>query len=417
MSEVKQITVGVPAEKRSYPLTLAILGIVFLLTTGWFINTLASAPSVELWGFLVANYIFLLGVSQFGVAFSAILRICGAGWARSYYRIAELTTLAFFPFALVGFLYIYFYGSPYLFYWFDASPDAHLSPWLDSEFLLYRNLFAQLLFYIIAAVYFFMGLLPDITPEDSQNGPAWRQRLYGCLLSIKGNSDESRLKRNVYLYSPVILLTCALANTFISWDFAMMLVPHYHSTIFPLYFILGNMLAGTAALLLVTMLLSRIIPIDSYFKTVHVQSLGVLLTAFSLFWLYMFWAQFFVSWFGNLSHEYGVLSLQMFGHYAPIFWTMMLCNFVIPIGSLIFVWVKQTWWALTLLAVVINVGVWLNRYLIVIPGLVEGHLPFTSFSEITMTIGLFTGFLFVLLIFFNMFPMVSMWELRAIENE
>ena len=66
MSEVKQITVGVPAEKRSYPLTLSILGIVFLLTTGWFINALASAPSVELWGFLVANYIFLLGVSQFG---------------------------------------------------------------------------------------------------------------------------------------------------------------------------------------------------------------------------------------------------------------------------------------------------------------------------------------------------------------
>ena len=417
MSEIRQISLGVPAERRNYPVLVAVLGVVFLLATVWFVNALASEPSTAQWGFLVANFIFLLGITQFGIAFSAIMRICKAGWARSYYRIAELTTLSFLPFAIIGFLYIYKYGSHHLFYWSNGSSAVHLSPWLDSTFLLYRNLLAQLLFYVIAIVYFIMGLLPDITEEDSRKGSNWRQSFYRWLLAMKRNKDNESLQHNVYFYSPLVLVVAVIANTFIAWDFGMMLVPHYHSTVYPLYFILGNMLAGTAVLVVLTVILSRFIALDSYFKTVHVQSIAVLLTAFTLLWLYMFWAQFFVSWFGNLPHEYGVLSLQMYGHYAPFFWIMMCCNFAIPIASLIFLWVKQTWWAMTLLALIINIGMWLNRYLLVIPALVEGHHPFMAFSELTMTISLVTGFLFVLLFSFNVFPMVSMWELRAIEND
>ena len=417
MNKVRQITLGVPADRRGYPLAVITLSIAFLLTTAWFTYVLSATPSEVLWGFLVANFIFLLGVSQFGVAFSAIMRICKANWSRSFYRTGELTTLAFLPFAIIGFLYIYICGSPHLFYWLTESHDVHLSPWLDQTFLLYRNLLAQLVFYFIAIVYFLMGLLPDISVEDSESGPAWRQGFYQWLLSLKKNKDEATLKRNVYLYSPIVLVAAVIANTFIAWDFGMMLVPHYHSTVFPMYFILGNMFAGTAALLFLTVILSRNIPVDSYFHTVHVQSMGVLLTAFALLWMYFFWAQFFVSWFGNLPSEYGVLSLQMYGHYAPFFWVMMTCNFIIPIACLIFVKLKQTWWTMVSLAIIINIGIWLNRYLIVVPALADDHYPLTSFSEITITVGLFAGFLFVLLIFFNVFPMVSMWELRADENK
>ncbi len=417
MSEIRQITTGVSTGRDNYLLLITLLCTIFLLTTGWFIYSLASEPSETRWGFLVVNFIFLLGVTQFGVAFSALMRICKANWSRSFYRIAELTTLAFFPFAIIGILYIYFYGSPHLFYWVNESQDAHLSPWLNSTFLLYRNILAQLVFYLIALVYFITGLLPDITTEDAEKSPALSQWLYKWLLSIKKNKDEATLKRNVYFYSPVILIAAVIANTFIAWDFGMMLVPHYHSSVFPMYFILGNMLAGTAFLLVITVIISRIIATASYFSTVQVQSLAVLITAFTLLWLYMFWAQFFVSWFGNLPNEYGVLSLQMYGHYSPYFWAMMICTFFIPIACLIFVKVKRTWWAMTLLAIIINIGIWLNRYLIVIPALVEGHHPFMSLLEVSIIISLISGFLLMLLIFINMFPMVSMWELRAVENE
>lgn len=413
------ISVGVDTDKRSYNWILIGLALLFVLCTFRFINTLSNEPSIEsskaLWGFFVANYIYFLGVSMFGVVFVAILRICGAGWSRPYYRLAELTTLAFFPFAILGFLYITQYGSEYLFYW--VTDDEHHSPWLNSTFLLYRNMFALLLFYLLSLVYFLAGLLPDISLQDAEQGPVIRQKCYRWLLSIKQNKDEASLKRNVYFYSPLIILAAALAMTFISWDFGMMLVPHYHSSVYPMYFIIGNMLAGTASLIIFAMVLIRFVPVSNHFKTRQVHFIAVLLTVFTLFWLYLFWAQFFVSWFGNLEHEYGVLSLQMYGHYAPLFWAMMVCNVAIPIACYIFIKIKQNWWAMALLAITINVGIWINRYLLVIPGLVNDHWPFSSFTELCMTVGLLAGFLTVLLILFNIIPMVSNWELQAWEDE
>ncbi|MCG8325284.1 MAG: hypothetical protein MI673_07185 [Thiotrichales bacterium] len=416
MTAIQPIRTGL-ANSGRLKITLLILALASIASTLVFTTVLSDRPSAELWGFLVANFIFLLGLSQYGVAFSAIMRICGAGWARAYYRVAECFTLAFMPIAIGGFLYIYCFGSEHIFYWLEPAADAHHSPWLDHDSLLYRNLIAQLVFYLIAGIYFLMGLLPDINVQDAETGPAWRQWLYRRLLAMKQGRDEQALKRNVYLYSPVILLAVVIPNTFIAWDFGMMLIPHYHSTVFPMYFIMGNMFAGSAALLVIVVLLSRFIALDQYFRTIHVHSMGILLTGFALFWLYFFWAQFFVSWFGNLPHEYGVLSVQMYDHYAPVFWLMISCNFILPIACLIFLRVKQTWWAMTVVAVVINLGIWLNRYLIVVPALSAEHYPLSSFAEISMTIGLVTGFLFLLLLMFNSLPVVSMWELRAMDEE
>ncbi|MCH8078812.1 MAG: polysulfide reductase NrfD [Proteobacteria bacterium] len=416
MNDIQQIAIGVPADRGRFKVTVITLCIVFVLSIFWSTYTLATHPGGALWGFLLANFIFLLGISQFGIAFSAMMRICNANWARSYYRLAELSTLAFAPLAIIGFIYIYCYGSEHLFYWLADSPDAPHSPWLDHTFLFYRNLIAQLVFYTIAIIYFLMGLLPDISIQDAKSGPAWRNWLYRKLLSMKKGKNEKALQRKVYLLSPVILIAVVIPNTLIAWDFGMMLIPHYHSTIFPMYFIMGNMFAGTAAILILAVILSRYISINSYFQTVHVQSMGVLLTGFALLWLYFFWAQFFVSWFGNLPNEYGVLAKQMYGHYAPVFWIMIVCNFFIPIACLIFLKVKQTWWMMILVAIIINLGIWLNRYLIVVPALVDDHYPLSSLPEFGITAGLVSGFLLFLFLLFNTFPVVSMWELRNIEK-
>ena len=416
MSAIPRITPGLDGGSR-LSMTLLVLGAVFLLATAGFVYTLGTQPGSELWGFLVANYIFLLGISQFGIAFTAIMRICGAVWARPYYRMAECFTLAFMPLAFAGFLYIYCYGSEHLFHWLDHQPGAHHSPWLNHDFLFWRHILAQGLFYMIAIVYFVMGLLPDIHAKDAEGGPGWRRGIYRVLLALKQGRDDATLQRKVYLYSPIVLLAAVIPNTFVAWDFGMMLVPHYHSTVFPMYYIMGNMFAGSAALLIISVILSRLISLEGIFRTVQVHSMAILLTGFALFWLYFFWAQFFVSWFGNLPNEYGVLAVQMYDHYAPVFWIMIACNFVIPISCLIFLKVKQTWWAMVLLAVVINTGIWLNRYLIVVPALSKEHYPLTSLTEFAITAGLVTGFLFLLILLINAMPVVSEWELRAAEED
>ncbi|MFQ5549488.1 MAG: hypothetical protein ACE5FV_14440 [Woeseia sp.] len=417
MSTIRDIAIGVPEGRRGYLTTLLVLAVTFVVGTASFVYLLATAPEAVPWSFFVANFVFLLGVSQFGIAFSAIMRICRTDWARPFYRLGEIVTLAFFPFAIVLFLLIYANGKEHLFYWLSPEPGEQLNPWLDADFLLARNLVAQLLFYGLAIVYFLMGLLPDVTGESMENGPGWRRSFYKWLWSLKQGRDDASLKSNMFLYAPVVLLVAGVANTFIAWDFGMMLIPHYHSTVFPMYFILGNMLAGTAAILILAAVMSRALGLGEFFKTVQLKSMGIVITGFTLLWLYMFWAQYFVTWYGNLPHETGPLWAQMFGHYAPYFWVMIACVFVIPIGSLIFAPAKRRWWSLLLVGAVINVGVWINRYLIVVPASQADHVPFASLTELTLVAGLVAGFLLSLLLLFQVFPMISTWEMRDAAGE
>jgi molybdopterin-containing oxidoreductase family membrane subunit len=304
-----------------------------------------------------------------------------------------------------------------LFYWLSAEPGEHLSPWLDADFLLIRNLVAQLVFYGLAIVYFLMGLLPDVTRELTETGPGWRRGLYKWLWSLRQRRDDQAVKSNVFLYAPVVLVVAVVANTFIAWDFGMMLSPHYHSTVYPMYFILGNMIAGSAAILLLGAVTSRTLGLENFFNTVQLKSMGIVLTGFALLWLYMFWAQFIVTWFGNLPQETGPLYTQMFGHYGKYFWIMLVCVFGIPLGALIFAPVKRHWWSILLVGAAINVGVWINRYLLVVPARLENHTPFSSPYELILVAGLFAGFLLVFLLLFKVFPMISTWEMRDAAGE
>jgi molybdopterin-containing oxidoreductase family membrane subunit len=412
MSAIPQIAIGIPAERKGYRASLLILGLIFLAGAGSFVYQLTTAPDSVPWSFLAASYVFLLGVSQFGIAFTAIMRICRAKWARPFYRLAEITTLAFLPFAFILFLIIFKYGREYLFFWLPADPDQHLSAWLNEDFLLLRNLVAQSVFYGLSLVYFLMGLTPDVTSDSAGDGGGLRGAFYRWLWAQKQRRDNARLKSNMYMLAPVMLVVAVIANTFIAWDFAMMLFPHYHSTVFPMYFILGNMLAGTASIVILGALTSRMLGLTAFFNTVQLKSMGIVITGFALFWIYMFWAQFFVTWFGNLPHETGPLWTRMFGHYGPYFWTMMACVFAVPVGSMVIAYVKRNWWSLLTVCAIIVFGVWLNRYLLVVPASISDHTPFSSAAEVLFVAGLFAGFLLAYFTLLRAFPMISEWEMR-----
>jgi molybdopterin-containing oxidoreductase family membrane subunit len=417
MSAIPEFAIGVPAERKGYRTSLLILGIVFLAGAGGFVYMLATAADSVPWSFLAASFIFLLGVSQFGIAFTAIMRICRAKWARPFYRVAEIATLAFLPFAFILFLIIYEYGREHLFFWLPADPDAHLSAWLDEDLFLIRNLVAQSVFYILALVYFLTGLTPDVTRDLAGTDPGLRGAFYRWLWAQKQRRNNDQLKSNMYMLAPVVLVVAVIANTFIAWDFAMMLFPHYHSTVFPMYFILGNMLAGTATIVILGAVTSRMLDLTAFFKTVQLKSMGIVITGFALFWIYMFWAQFFVTWFGNLPYETGPLWTQMFGHYGPYFWTMMTFVFALPVGSMVFAYVKRNWWSLLMVCAVIIVGVWLNRYLLVVPASIPDHAPFSSASEVLLVGGLIAGFLLAYFLLIRVFPMISAWEMRDAAGE
>lgn len=417
MSAIPEIATGVPAERSGYRTSLAILAVIFAAGALNLIYLLATRPDSVPWNFLVANFVYLLGISQFGIAFTAIMRICRAKWARPFYRVGEIATLSFLPFAFVLLLVIFASGREQLFFWLSSERGEHLSPWLNEDFLLMRNLLAQSAFYILSVVYFLMGLIPDATNESAAVSTGIGGNFRRWLWAQRQKRDNGRLKSNMYMFAPVLLVVAVIANTFIAWDFAMMLFPHYHSTVFPMYFILGLMLGGTAAIVVLAALTSRVLRLTEFFKTFQLKSAGILITGFALLWLYMFWAQFFVSWFGNLPHETGPIWGRMFGHYAPYFWAMMVCVFGIPVGSMVFAYVKRHWWSMFIVCAVILIGIWLNRYLLIVPASNPQHIPFSSLSEVLLVGGLFSGFLLLFLTLIRTVPMISAWEMRDAAGE
>ena len=214
---------------------------IFLLGVASLVYGLTSADVQPNFALFLVSYLFLLGISQAGVVFTAFLRLVESDWGKPYYRLAELATLAYFPFAIIGFLIIFVYARGDLFYWLQASPDEHISPWLNIDWLFIRDIGGLLLFYGLAAIYVRKGLRPDLASDEEAR-------------AIDHDDVESQL----YKFSPIVLIGFVVSNTFIAWDLAMMLIPHWHSTVFPIHFWFGNVFAGSAAMIAIAVAMRQV---------------------------------------------------------------------------------------------------------------------------------------------------------------
>jgi len=394
----EQAAAGAHPSTRRGPSNIIALWVLIALTVlgiaspGYGASNETTRPEFSL---LIVSFLFLMGVSQAGVVFCAICRLVEADWAKPYYRLAELSTMAFFPFAIVGFLLIYYYAGDELFYWRSASPDEHLSPWLNSDWLLIRNLFGLLLFYGLSAFYVLKALRPDLAKASNM-----------------GNVEHRKVERQLYLLSPLVLIAFVVCNTLFAWDFAMMLIPHWHSTVFPIHFWFGNLLAGTAALIVFPAVLGRSAGTESHFSPYQIRQLSMLITAFVMLWIYFFWAQFFVIWFGNLPHEADPLWRQMYGHYAPYYWTMLAGCFFVPFVALIFAIVNRSVIAMCIVALSIGVGIWINKYLMVVPVFSPDDRPLDNLLDAGLSIGLLAAFLAVVVFLARRLPVYSYWEIN-----
>ncbi len=374
-------------------ISFIVLIAIFLMGVASLIFAVSSTDAKPDFALFTVSFLFLLGISQAGVVFTAILRISKSDWGKPWYRLAELSTLAYFPFAIAGFLLIVYYARDDLFYWLQASPEDHISPWLNINWLVIRDLGGLLLFYGLAAIYARKSLRVDMA-----NGYA------------ASPIDHDDVEKQMYLLSPFVVIGFIICNTFIAWDFAMMLIPHWHSSVFPIHFWFGNLFAGFAAMIAITAVMRRTDG-GAHFGPYQIKSLGMLVTAFTLLWLYFFWAQFFVIWFGNLPHESEPLLRQMEGHYAPYFWAMITGCFFLPFIAFLFAIVKRSVFAMCVVAFGINLGIWLNKYLMIVPVFSPDDRPFDHWTDIALALGLLAGFLATLVLLARRLPVYSAWEM------
>jgi Ni/Fe-hydrogenase subunit HybB-like protein len=368
------------------------------------------------WGFYVTNFVFWIGISHAGTLISAILRLVNARWRRPVTRCAEAITV----FALmIGAMFpIIHLGRPWLFFWLVPYPSER-GIWPNFRSPLVWDFFAITTYLTGSVLFLMLPVVPDFAlVRDRSSG--WRRRIYGLLaLGWEGTTRQWQvLETAMHIMAIVIIPVAVSVHTIVSFDFSMAPVPMWHSTIFGPYFVAGAIFSGIAALIVAMALLRGLLRLEQYLRPVHFENLGKLLLMMSLLWAYFIFAERLTIWYGNEPAEMAVFSATQHGSFAPLFWAMVVLNFLIPLSILPFRKLR-TIGGCVVASCAVLIGMWLERFLIIVPSLGHKYLPYSWGTyrpqpvEIVITISTFAAMALLYSLFAKFVPIISIWELRA----
>ena len=365
------------------------------------------------WGFYIVNFVFWIGISHAGTLISAILRLTGAGWRKPVTRAAEaITVFCLMIGALFPLIHI---GRTAYFYWMLPYPNDRLL-WPNFRSPLVWDLTAIMTYLTGSVIYLYLPLVPDLA-EIADRSTGRKRRIYRALSLGWTGSDRQwqALERAMKLMAAMILAIAVSVHSVVAYDFAMSVAPTWHSTIFAPYFVVGAIFSGIAALVLVMAALRKAMRLQDYLRESHFANLSKLLLLMSLVWLYFTFSEHLTTWYGNFPREINVLNVREHGFYGLLFWTMVVCNFVIP---LVLIGISRLRCIPTIVvsSVAVLVGMWLERFLIVVPTLSTPPLPsawgtyMPSWIELSITAGTFAAMALLYLLFVKAFPIIAIWE-------
>ena len=359
------------------------------------------------WGFYVTNFVFFIGISHAGTLISAILRLSKAEWRRPVTRMAEvITVMVLFigagqilvdlgrPDRIMNVIRYGRYQSPLL--WDATSISAYLTA---------------------SIIYLYIPMIPDIAILRDRLRK--RKLLYTVLaLGWTGSERQQRvLNRAIGVMAVLVIPIAVSVHTVVSFVFSMTLQPMWHSTIFGPYFVVGAIFSGIAALIVAMILFRKAYGLGAYLKPIHFRYLGQLLLVMSLLWFYFTFAEYLTGYYGSEPEEMKVFWAKWSGPFWPFFWAMALTNFVIPVLCLARLGRRTIGKVLTA-SLSVLVGMWLERFIIVVPTLANPRLPFgegiywPTWVEWGELAGSFALFALFYLLFTKLFPVISIWEIR-----
>ena len=368
------------------------------------------------WGFYLTNFVFWIGISHAGTLISAILRLVNARWRRPVTRCAEVITV--FSLMIGAMFPLIHLGRPWLFFWLVPYPNAR-EIWPNFRSPLVWDFFAINTYLTGSLLFLLLPMIPDFAlVRDRSTGV--RHRIYGALaLGWQGTTKQwHRLESAMQIMAIAIIPVAVSVHTIVSFDFSMAAVPMWHSTIFGPYFVAGAIFSGIAALIIAMAVLRRTLKLEEYLHPLHFENLGKLLLLMSLLWVYFVFAERITVWYGNEPSEMAVFWATQRGAYAPLFWTMVTCNFVIPF-PILSLRKLRTIPGIVVASCFILVGMWLERYLIIVPSLGHKQLPYSwgSYSpqpiEIIIMLSTFGAMGLLYTLFAKFVPIISIWEMKV----
>jgi molybdopterin-containing oxidoreductase family membrane subunit len=392
---------------------LALIGYLFYEGVGvWGVNNPVG------WGFAIVNFVFWVGIGHAGTLISAILFLFRQTWRTGINRFAEAMTIFAVICALV-FPGIHV-GRVWLVFWLFPFPDQQLWMWPNFRSPLLWDVFAVGTYFTVSLVFWYMGLIPDIATLRDRAKNRVREFAYGAFaLGWRGSNRHWLRYERAYLCLAALATPLVLSvHSVVSFDFAVSQVPGWHTSIFPPYFVAGAIFSGFAMVVFLAAIARKIYGLEEIITMRHLENMNKIILATGSMVGYAYGIEFFIAWYGGNPYESFAFQNRAFGPYAWAYWIMVSCNVITP-QLFWFKKIRQSIPAMMILAFFVNVGMWFERFVIVISSLSADYLPsswgmyWPTWVDILTLIGSFGLFFTLFLLFIRFLPMVAMAEVKA----
>jgi len=372
------------------------------------------------WGWGIINFVWWVGIGHAGTAFSIFLLILRQKWRTSINRAAEAMTVVavlcagMFPMLHMGRIWNAFFILPY---WNTRGPI-----WDNFNSPLFWDVVAISTYLMASAVFWFIGMIPDFATIRDNTDSKFKKEFYG-ILSFGWIGDARgwlRFETVAILLGGLCAPLVIAVHSIVSMDFATSVMPGWHTTIFPPYFVVGAIFSGFGMVLTLMIIVKKVFKFEEYLTQSHFDAIARILTFVSLIMGTAYVTELFVAWYSGAEYEmFTFMKNRVTGEYTIAFWTMITCNAIIPQ----FFWFKKIRRNITIVFIIsifINIGMWFERYVIVVTSLSKDFLPssWASYSPTYVEIGIFVGtlgiFILGILLFFRYLPMMAISELKGI---
>ncbi|HUG00486.1 MAG TPA: NrfD/PsrC family molybdoenzyme membrane anchor subunit [Longimicrobiales bacterium] len=370
------------------------------------------------WGVYITTFVFWVGIAHSGTLISAILYLFRAPWRQSIYRAAEAMTV--FAVMTAGLFPIIHLGRPWVFYYLLPYPNQRLI-WPNFRSPLLWDVFAVGTYFTVSAVFFYIGMIPDIAAARDSTEVRWRRKLYTAMaLGWTGTDREWKHFSRAYLYLAALATPLVLSvHSVVSWDFAMSIVPGWHTTIFAPYFVAGAIFSGLAMVITILIPMRKAFGLQAYLTPRHFDAMSKLILLTALIVTYAYATEYFMAWYSFEVPERNAFFNRAFGDYWWATWIMITCNAFVP-QLLWFRNVRTSIGALFTISIFINIGMWFERFVIIIVSLSHEYVPWQwgtympSWVEIAILAGSFAWFFMWFLLFIRLLPPISVAELKEV---
>jgi len=373
------------------------------------------------WGFAIVNFVWWIGIGHAGTLISAILLLLRQSWRNSINRFAEAMTL--FAVACAGMFPLLHLGRPWLFYWLFPYPNT-MNYWPQFRSPLVWDVFAVSTYFTISLMFWFVGLIPDFATLRDRAENRWTAMIYGMLaMGWRGSARHWKRYESAYLLLAGLATPLVLSvHTVVSFDFAISILPGWHTTIFPPYFVAGAIYSGFAMVLMLAIPIRKIYGLEDFITERHLENSAKVMLATGLIVAYGYIIEGFMGWYSGNRYDAFTLWNRLHGPYAFFYYMLIFCNIVIPQV----LWIRKlrtTPIALFVVSGVILTGMWLERFVIVVVSLQRDFLTSswgmyypTRWDWMTY-IGTIGFFLAAIFLFVRILPMISIFEMRTLLPE